>query len=95
MRPAEAPPVYRKNEKALQEEGGGAGVYSADLRKHYLLDRGPIQGSSLDGQIYSLIVDMERIERNEVRSAILSDLCTYAVKKIGKETCAEYLNKLH
>ena len=28
----------RKTEKDLQEEGGGAGVYSADFRKHYLLD---------------------------------------------------------
>lgn len=64
-------------------------------RKHFLLERDYNPRSTVDDQIYSLIVDMERIERNEVRSAILSDLCTYAEKKSRKEMCAEYLNKLH
>ena len=27
-----------RNECVIQEENGGAGVYSADLRKHYMLD---------------------------------------------------------
>eukprot|EP00884_Botryococcus_braunii_P011877 jgi/Botrbrau1/20690/Bobra.0058s0020.1 len=35
---ARGPPAQpRKTEKDLQEENGGAGVYSADMRKHYML----------------------------------------------------------
>ncbi|KAI8527163.1 hypothetical protein RHMOL_Rhmol12G0054300 [Rhododendron molle] len=59
----------KKLERDLEEETGGAGVYSVDLRKHYILAndewKGDVKPEILDGRNVSDFFDFDILQRLE------------------------------
>ncbi|CAH2038916.1 unnamed protein product [Thlaspi arvense] len=92
----------RKTEKDLEEENGGAGVYSASLRKHYILKhdewKDDIMPEILDGHNVADFIDpdillrLEELEREE--ELRLAEVAEDEIETDGEELSVEQKNQL-
>lgn len=100
-RASESPRSIRRTEKDLEREHGGAGVYSADFRKNYLLQNddwrydiipevvdGKNVADFVDPEIDAKLAELEREEDELLKEAEIEDKYRAAIdeaEKLGEE----------